>query len=218
MKSKQEVLKTLLNLSEKMLSDKVDIEENAKSLGYSINLDSEFNRFFFKEVIRLYPVVNYMYNENSYDKSLYIDKVTNVSEKMLFAICNPEIYMVNRFYNVIEKFDDKKCTLKLERCSEYLNELMKCFNISCLDIKQQANGKSVFYFDNDNYNKLKSVIMYSNVYTENLLPRVNDDICKKAAKENRAYYDILAIFMADEDIEKVYPYINKYLLKETLKS
>lgn len=218
MKSKQEVLKTLLNLSEKMLSDKEDIEENAKSLGYSINLDSEFNRFFFKEVIKLYPVVNYMYNESSYDKLLYIDKVTNVSEKMLFAICNPEIYMVNRFYNVIEKFDDKKCTLKLERCGEYLNELMKCFNISCLDIKQQANGKSVFYFDNDNYNKLKSVIMYSNVYTENLLPRVNCDICKKAAKANRAYYDILAIFMANEDIEKVYPYINKYLLKETLKS
>lgn len=218
MKSKQEVLKTLLNLSGKMLFDKEDIEENAKSLGYSINLDSEFNRFFFKEVIKLYPVVNYMYNENNYDKSLYIDKVTNVSEKMLFAICNPEIYMVNRFYNVIEKFDDKKCTLKLERCGEYLNELMKCFNISCLDIKQQANGKSVFYFDNDNYNKLKSVIMYSNVYTENLLPRVNNDICKKAAKENRTYYDILAIFMANEDIEEVYPYINKYLLKETLKS
>lgn len=168
MKNREEVINSLSELSNKMIMDKECIEAYAKSLGYSINLDEEFNNRFQSELRKIHPVVNYMYNEPTWKRTLPLLKVINIPDVMLFAICNPEIYMVNRFYNIIEK-------------------------------------------------KVKSVIMYSNVYTTNAINGINDT-CKEAAKQYETYYDILKLFMEEMELNKTFPYINKYLLKQALKS
>lgn len=217
MKNQKEVFNSLLELSGKMITDKESIETYAKSLGYPLNLDEEFNNRFQTELRKIYPVVNYMYNEPTWKRTLYLLKVTNISDVMLFAICNPEIYMVNRFYNIIEKIDSKKRTIKLERCGYYLTELMSCFDISFIEVKHQTNEKDVYYFDKENFNKVKNVIMYSNVYTTNAINGIND-ACKEAAKRYETYYDILKLFMEETELNKTFPYINKYLLKQALKS
>lgn len=217
MKNQKEVFNSLLELSGKMIMDKESIETYAKSLGYSLNLDEEFNNRFQTELRKIHPVVNYMYNEPIWKRTLYLLKVTNISDVMLFAICNPEVYMVNRFYNIIEKIDSKKRTIKLERCGYFLTELMSCFDISFIEAKHQTNEKDVYYFDEENFNKVKSVIMYSNVYTTNAINCINN-VCKEAAKQYKTYYDILSLVMEETDLNKTFPYINKYLLKQALKS
>lgn len=217
MKNREEVINSLSELSNKMIMDKECIEAYAKSLGYSINLDEEFNNRFQSELRKIYPVVNYMYNEPTWKRTLPLLKVINIPDVMLFAICNPEIYMVNRFYNIIEKIDSKKRTIKLERCGYFLTELMSCFDISFIEVKHQTNEKDVYYFDEENFNKVKSVIMYSNVYTTNAINGINDT-CKEAAKQYETYYDILKLFMEEMELNKTFPYINKYLLKQALKS
>lgn len=217
MKNREEVINSLSELSNKMIMDKECIETYAKSLGYSLNLDEEFNNRFQTELRKIYPVVNYMYNEPTWKRTLHLLKVTNISNVMLFAICNPEIYMVNRFYNIIEKIDSKKCTIKVERCGYFLTELMSCFNISFIEVRKQSNGKDVYYFDEENFNKVNSVIMYSNVYTTNAINSIND-ACKEAAKRYETYYDILKLVMEETELNNVFPYINKYLLKQALKS
>lgn len=217
MKNREEVINSLSELSNKMIMDKECIETYAKSLGYSLNLDEEFNNRFQSELIKMYPVVNYMYNEPTWKRTLHLLKVTNISNVMLFAICNPEIYMVNRFYNIIEKIDSKKRTIKVERCGYFLTELMSCFNISFIEVRKQSNEKDVYYFDEENFNKVNSVIMYSNVYTTNAINSIND-ACKEAAKRYETYYDILNLVMEETELNNVFPYINKYLLKQALKS
>lgn len=152
MKNREEVINSLSELSNKMIMDKECIEAYAKSLGYSINLDEEFNNRFQSELRKIHPVVNYMYNEATWKRTLPLLKVINIPDVMLFAICNPEIYMVNRFYNIIEKIDSKKRTIK------------------------------------------------------------------EAAKQYETYYDILKLFMEEMELNKTFPYINKYLLKQALKS
>lgn len=199
MKNQKEVFNSLLELSGKMIMDKESIETYAKSLGYSLNLDEEFNNRFQTELRKIHPVVNYIYNEPIWKRTLYLLKVTNISDVMLFAICNPEVYMVNRFYNIIEKIDSKKRTIKLERCGYFLTELMSCFDISFIEVKHQTNGKDVYYFDEENFNKVNNV-------------------CKEAAKQYKTYYDILSLVMEETDLNKTFPYINKYLLKQALKS
>lgn len=77
--------------------------------------------------------------------------------------------------------------------------------------------KDVYYFDEENFNKVNSVIMYSNVYTTNAINGIND-ACKEAAKRYETYYDILKLFMEETELNNVFPYINKYLLKQALKS
>lgn len=217
MKNREEVINSLSELSNKMIMDKECIETYAKSLGYSLNLDEKFNNRFQTELRKIYPVVNYMYNEPTWKRTLHLLKVTNISNVMLFAICNPEIYMVNRFYNIIEKIDSKKRTIKVERCGYFLTELMSCFNISFIEVRKQSNGKDVYYFDEENFNKVNSVIMYSNVYTTNAINSIND-ACKEAAKRYETYYDILKLVMEETELNNVFPYINKYLLKQALKS
>lgn len=162
-------------------------------------------------------MVNYIYNEPTWKRTLPLLKVINIPDVMLFAICNPEIYMVNRFYNIIEKIDSKKRIIKVERCGYFLTELMSCFNISFIEVRKQSNGKDVYYFDEENFNKVNSVIMYSNVYTTNAINGIND-ACKEAAKRYETYYDILKLFMEETELNNVFPYINKYLLKQALKS
>lgn len=217
MKNREEVINSLSELSNKMIMDKECIETYAKSLGYSINLDEEFNNHFQSELRKMYPVVKYMYNEPTWKRTLHLLKVIDISDVMLFTICNPEIYMVNRFYNIIEKIDSKKRTIKVERCGYFLTELMSCFNISFIEVRKQSNGKDVYYFDEENFNKVNSVIMYSNVYTTNAINSIND-ACKEAAKRYETYYDILNIVMEETELNNVFPYINKYLLKQALKS
>lgn len=211
MKNREEVINSLSELSNKMIMDKECIEAYAKSL------DEEFNNRFQSELRKIHPVVNYMYNEATWKRTLPLLKVINIPDVMLFAICNPEIYMVNRFYNIIEKIDSKKRTIKLERCGYFLTELMSCFDISFIEVKHQTNEKDVYYFDEENFNKVKSVIMYSNVYTTNAINGINDT-CKEAAKQYETYYDILKLFMEEMELNKTFPYINKYLLKQALKS
>lgn len=217
MKNREEVINSLSELSNKMIMDKECIETYAKSLGYSLDLDEEFNNHFQSELRKMYPVVNYMYNEPTWKRTLPLSKVINIPDVMLFAICNPEIYMVNRFYNIIEKIDSKKRIIKVERCGYFLTELMSCFNISFIEVRKQSNGKDVYYFDEENFNKVNSVIMYSNVYTTNAINGIND-ACKEAAKRYETYYDILKLFMEETELNNVFPYINKYLLKQALKS
>jgi hypothetical protein len=217
MKNREEVINSLSELSNKMIMDKECIETYAKSLGYSINLDEEFNNYFQSELRKMYPVVKYMYNEPTWKRTLHLLKVTNISDVMLFVICNPEIYMVNRFYNIIEKIDSKKRIIKVERCGYFLTELMSCFNISFIEVRKQSNGKDVYYFDEENFNKVNSVIMYSNVYTTNAINSIND-ACKEAAKRYETYYDILKLVMGETELNNAFPYINKYLLKQALKS
>ena len=94
---------------------------------------------------------------------------------------------------------------------------MSCFDISFIEVKHQTNEKDVYYFDEENFNKVKSVIMYSNVYTTNAINGINDT-CKEAAKQYETYYDILKLFMEETELNKTFPYINKYLLKQALKS
>lgn len=217
MKNREEVINSLSELSNKMIMDKECIETYAKSLGYSLDLDEEFNNHFQSELRKMYPVVNYIYNEPTWKRTLPLLKVINIPDVMLFAICNPEIYMVNRFYNIIEKIDSKKRTIKVERCGYFLTELISCFNISFIEVRKQSNGKDVYYFDEENFNKVNSVIMYSNVYTTNAINGIND-ACKEAAKRYETYYDILKLFMEETELNNVFPYINKYLLKQALKS
>lgn len=214
MKNREEVINSLSELSNKMIMDKECIETYAKSLGYSLNLDEEFNNHFQSELRKMYPVVNYIYK---WKRTLPLLKVINIPDVMLFAICNPEIYMVNRFYNIIEKIDSKKRIIKVERCGYFLTQLMSCFNISFIEVRKQSNGKDVYYFDEENFNKVNSVIMYSNVYTTNAINGIND-ACKEAAKRYETYYDILKLFMEETELNNVFPYINKYLLKQALKS
>lgn len=114
MKNREEVVNSLSELSNKMIMDKECIETYAKSLGYSINLDEEFNNHFQSELRKMYPVVNYIYNEPTWKRTLPLLKVINIPDMMLFAICNPEIYMVNRFYNIIEKLIVKSVLSKLK--------------------------------------------------------------------------------------------------------
>lgn len=208
MKNREEVINSLSELSNKMIMDKEYIETYAKSLGYSLDLDEEFNNHFQSELRKMYPVVNYIYNEPTWKRTLPLLKVINIPDVMLFAICNPEIYMVNRFYNIIEKIDSKKRIIKVERCGYFLTELMSCFNISFIEVRKQSNGKDVYYFDEENFN---------NVYTTNAINGIND-ACKEAAKRYETYYDILKLFMEETELNNVFPYINKYLLKQTLKS
>lgn len=208
MKNREEVINSLSELSNKMIMDKECIETYAKSLGYSLDLDEEFNNHFQSELRKMYPVVNYIYNEPTWKRTLPLLKVINIPDVMLFAICNPEIYMVNRFYNIIEKIDSKKRIIKVERCGYFLTELMSCFNISFIEVRKQSNGKDVYYFDEENFN---------NVYTTNAINGIND-ACKEAAKRYETYYDILKLFMEETELNNVFPYINKYLLKQTLKS
>lgn len=215
MKNREEVINSLSELSNKMIMDKECIETYAKSLGYSISLDEEFNRLFQSELRKIHPVINYIYYEPEWKKTIYLSSMINISDIMLFAICNPEIYMVNRLYNVIEKIDCKKFTVKIERCSELFNDLTKCFNINYIEVKYQSNGKNVYYFDEENFNKVKSVIMYSNVYTDNTINYINTNF-KEDVRQYCTYYDILSTFMKKTDLDEAFPYINKYMLKQAL--
>lgn len=212
-----EVIEKVKELSGKLIMDKELIEAYAKTLGYTINLDEEFNQRFQHELRVICPVVNYMYNETINANHLRLSKVTNLPNVMLFAICNPEIYMVNRFYNVIEKINDKKQTIKIERCERLFNELLSCFKISYYLVEKQGNGKCVYHFDEENFNKVKSIIMYSNVYTTKAINGIND-ACKEAAKECNTYFEILNLIMEEDELFVAFPYINKYLLKQALKS
>lgn len=141
MKNREEVVNSLSELSNKMIMDKECIETYAKSLGYSINLDEEFNNHFQSELRKMYPVVNYIYNEPTCKRTLPLLKVINIPDMMLFAICNPEIYMVNRFYNIIEKIDSKKRIIKVERCGYFLTELCHVLIFHLLKLENNQTGK-----------------------------------------------------------------------------
>mgnify|MGYP000476387377 CR=1 FL=1 len=62
------------------------IEAYAKSLGYSLDLDEEFNNSFQSELRKMYPVVKYMYNEPTWKRTLHLLKVTNISDVISISI------------------------------------------------------------------------------------------------------------------------------------
>lgn len=213
---KEKVLENILTLSGKMLIELKCIETYANTLGYDISVESHFQSTFERRLMEMYPITGYMYHEAHTDKTVNLNKPI-VSEKMLFAICNPELYMVNRFFHLIEKVDIKKRIVKMERCANILHDTMKLFNINFSELKAQSNGKTIFYFDVLNFDKIKNVLMYSNEYTEIVLKCIDNNCRVKYAKGDNIT-DILSIFYSNEGLTDVYPYINKYLLKYSLEN
>lgn len=213
---KEKVLENILTLSGKMLMDKQCIETYAKTLGYDISVESHFQSTFERRLMEMYPITGYMYHEAHTDKTVNLNN-PSVSKKMLFAICNSELYMVNRFYHLIEKVDIKNRTVKMLSCANILHDTMKLFNINFSELKAQANGKTIFYFDELNFDKIKSVLMHSNEYTEIVLKCIDNECRVKYAK-GESIPDILNVFYSNEGLTDVYPYINKYLLKYSLEN
>lgn len=215
MKDEKEVLNTLSELSGKMLMDKQCIETYAKSLGYDINLFENFENNFCRELYRVFPVTSYMGHESYVNRTLTLNG--KVSNKMLFAICNTELYMINQFFHLIDKVDIKNLTIKMVSCPDRLSYTMKVFGIKEIEINTQKNGKCTFFFDEDNFNKIKDVLMYSNEYTDNVISLITPKH-KEMFSKGVTYSDILIDFMTQEQINRDYDYINKYLLTVALES
>lgn len=214
--NKNEVLNSLQNLSSDLLSDKETLEKTALSMSYEIDLSSVFQDIFEKKLHELYPVTNYAYCERKSDYYININNVKNISDRMLFIICNPELYTVNRC-NCIEKIDEKNLTVKILFHSQNFIELLKVNKISIINFSEQKNRKVLYTFDKENFDKLMQVLTYSNEYTEEALNNINE-YDKERYNNNASYPDILSRFWTQKEIDMKFDYINRFLLRKALKS
>lgn len=217
MKTEKDVINCISQIAEKMLSDKENIENYAAKLGYSINLQCNIDVMFNQKIKELFPVTNYLYYLPRENMKVNLKNAKALPKDIIFALVNPEIYLVNTFYNLIEKIDEKNLSIKIEKCSHYLLDMLNCFNISFIEENYLKNGKTIFQFDKENFDKAKSVIMYSNEYTDTAISRITEKE-KTMYKEHCTYPEILSNFMSENEIEDNYKYINKYLLKLALMS
>lgn len=217
MRTEKEVINSISQVAEKILSDKQNIENYAAKLGYPINLQCNMDVAFNNKVKELYPVTNYLYYLPRENMRITLKNAHNVPKDIIFALVNPEVYLVNNFYNLIEKIDEKKLFIKIEKCCFYFEDMLNCFNISFIDNDFLKNGKSIYYFNKENFDKAISVIMYSNEYTDMAISRITEKE-KAMYKEHCTFSEILSNFMSGEEIEDNYKCINKYVLNRALMS
>lgn len=217
MKTEKDVINCVSQVAEKMLSDKHNIENYAAKLGYPIDLTREFNERFRKNVCNSFRVVNFIYNEHSFNYCLRLSKDFKLHETLLFAMCNTELYYANKVYNIIEKVNTDKRSIKVDGNSAHVfEELLSVFEIKVMNVDRHTK-KNVYFFDEKNFYKVYNILMYSNEYTDKAIFHITEKE-KTMYKEHCTYPEILSNFMNGKEIEDNYKYINKYLLKLALMS
>lgn len=205
-------------LANKMLLDKQSIEMYAQSLGYKIDINADFDYKFTHELCKKYPILKYIFHFNGMGSVFKLKNGANLPEDMVFAINNPETYVCQCLYNVIEAINDKKTSVKISYEYDYFTQFLSVFKINPLLINRQKNGKIEYHFDMDGFNKIKSVLMYSNEYTENIILNITDTE-RNYFKDNYSMFGVISKMTGDDNIaEEIYKHINKFLLKQTLEA
>lgn len=205
-------------LANRMLLAKNSIEMYAQSLGYKIDIDKDFDYKFTYELTKKYPILKYIFHFKGMSSVFKLKNGANLPEDMVFAINNPEAYVCQCLYKVIEAINDKKTSVKISYEYDYFTQFLSVFKINPLLINRQKNGKIEYHFDMDGFNKIKSVLMYSNEYTKNIIANITDTE-RNYFKDNYSMFGVISKMTEDDNIaEETYKHINKFLLKQALET
>lgn len=209
----------LLTLSLRLKNDMERLTDYSKQLGYDIDFSENFNSIFYKNVCDSFPVLRHLnyYHSLNMIKKFKLNNYNNLlDESDYFIMGNFELYFVNKIHNLIENVSDKNKTIKFSSETEYVNNFVS-YLISEMNMQiikdRQKNGKIVLKINDNDFVRVKRILMYSNESTNTVLSELTENNCKGFFDSSKTYSDLFQLIGYNDS----YYLINLYLVDNKIK-